>query len=90
MKKEQNEPDKITLLGLKQILTTKEVSMLTGLSVSTLHKLTSTRKIPHYKSRGGKANYYDKNEVTNWMLGCKVKTTDEVEAEALAYVTAKI
>jgi excisionase family DNA binding protein len=89
MKKEQNELDQTTLLSIKQILTTKEVSMLTGLSVSTLHKLTSTRKIPHYKSRGGKANYYNKEEVINWMLGCRVKTTDELEEEALAFVTTK-
>ena len=89
MSKELSELEKITLLGVKQILTTADVVLLTGLSVSSLHKLTSTRKIPHYKSRGGKVNYYDKDEITKWMLGCKVKTTDELEEEALEYVTMK-
>jgi len=84
-----NELEKITLLGVKQVLTTEEVVLLTGLSVSTLHKLTSTRKIPHYKSRGGKVNYYDKDEITKWMLGSKVKTTEELDEEALEYIAAR-
>ena len=41
MAKELNELEKITLLGVKQVLTTEDVMLLTGLSVSTLHKLTS-------------------------------------------------
>jgi len=89
MAKELNELEKITLLGVKQVLTTEDVVLLTGLSVSTLHRLTSTRKIPHYKSRGGKVNYYDKDEITKWMLGCRVKTTDELEEEALSYVAMR-
>ena len=89
MAKELNELEKITLLGVKQVLTTEDVVFLTGLSVSTLHKLTSTRKIPHYKSRGGKVNYYDKDEITKWMLGTKVKTTEELDEEALEYIAAR-
>ena len=56
-------------------------------TLSTLHKLTSTKQIPHYKSRGGKINYYDKAELTEWMLSCRIKTTDVLEDEALAYIT---
>lgn len=87
--KELNELEKITLLGVKQVLTTEDVVWLTGLSISTLHRLTSTRQIPHYKSRGKKVNYYDKDEIIKWMLDCKVKTTEELEEEALAYELTK-
>jgi excisionase family DNA binding protein len=89
MSKELNELEKITLLGVKQVLTTEEAVLLTGLSVSTLHKLTSAKQIPHYKSRGGKINYYDKEELTKWMLSCRIKTTDELNEEAMAYVMSK-
>jgi len=89
MTKEQNELKKITLLGVKQVLKTEDVALLTGISVSTLRKLTAKRQIPHYKSKGGKVNFYDKDEIIKWMLSCKVKTTDELEEEALAYVTKR-
>jgi excisionase family DNA binding protein len=89
MKNKLSELEKITLLDVKQVLTTEEVSLLTGLSISTLRRLTSTRKIPHYKSTGGKVNFYNKDEILQWMQSCKVATTDELDEEALAYVTAK-
>jgi excisionase family DNA binding protein len=89
METKLNELDKISLLSVKQVLKTNEVSALTGLSISTLRKLTAKRQIPHYKSRGGKVNFYDKDEITKWMLSCKVKTTDELEEEALAYITKR-
>ena len=89
MKRVLNELEKITLLGVKQVLTTEDVMMLTGLSVSTLHRLTCEKKFPYYKSRGGKRNYYNKDEVTKWMLDSRVKTSAEVEEEALAYVASK-
>jgi hypothetical protein len=57
--------------------------------VSTLHKLTSAKQIPHYKSRGGKINYYDNEELTKWMLSCRIKTTDELDEDAMAYVMSK-
>jgi predicted DNA-binding transcriptional regulator AlpA len=87
MTKELNESEKIALLGVKQVLTSEDVVLFTGLSKSTLHKLTSAKKIPYYKSRGGKINYYDKNEITKWMLDTRIKTSDEVEEEALAYIS---
>ena len=89
MTKELSELEKITLLGVKQVLTSEEVTLFTGLSKSTLHKLTSAKKIPYYKSRGGKINYYHKDDITKWMLDCRIKTTDEVEEESLEYVAEK-
>ena len=89
MVKKLNELEKITLLGVKKILTTDELSLFTGLSASTLRKLTSARKIPYYKSRGGKINFYDKDEISKWMLSYRVKTSKELDTEALTYMIAK-
>jgi excisionase family DNA binding protein len=80
-----DEIQKLTLLGAKQALTMDDTSKLTGLSKSHLYKLCMEKKIPHYKS-GGKCTYFDKDELNKFMLKRKVKTTDEVEAEAVAYV----
>jgi excisionase family DNA binding protein len=88
MTKELTDIEKITLLGVKQILTTDEVVLFTGISKSTMHKLTSAKKIPYYKSRGGKFNYYKKDEITEWLLDYRVKTTDELENEALSHVVS--
>jgi len=86
MTQESRNLERITLLGVKQVLTTSDVALLTGLSASTVYKLTSAKKIPHYKSQGGKINYFDKCEITKWMLECQVKTSEQISAEAVNYI----
>ena len=76
----------LTLLAAKQALTLKEAALLTGLSDSHLYKLCHYKKIPFYKSQGGKFSYFDKGELTAWMLGRRVKTDDEIADEATNYV----
>jgi hypothetical protein len=44
-----------------------------------LHRLTCEKKFPYYKSRGGKRNYYNKDEVMKWMLDSRVRISEEVE-----------
>ena len=41
-----------TLLGAKQVLTRSDVAILTGLTTATIYKLTTERRIPHYKPNG--------------------------------------
>jgi len=87
---ELQELKKLTLLGAKTALTMSEAAMITGLSKSHLYKLVCGKKIPYYKSDGGKLTYFDKQELTAWQLQHRVKTTSEVEAEAVNYcVTGK-
>ena len=76
----------ITLIGVKRALTMKDVSVLTGLSMSHLYKKCSAKEIPHWKSDGGKLTYFDKSEIEDWMLQHRVKTVDEVESEATGYI----
>ena len=70
----------------KKALTLDEVAAYTGLSKSYLYKLTSTGGIPCYKPRA-KMVYFDKQEIDNWLLQKRVKTKEEIEAEASNYLT---
>jgi excisionase family DNA binding protein len=85
---ELQELKKLTALEARSALTMDDASLLTGLSKSYLYKQTCQRKIPHYKSGGGKLVYFDKVELNAWMLQHKVKPVDEVSQEATAYCMA--
>jgi len=74
-------------MGAKKALTLSEVSILTGLSKSCLYKKTHKREIPYYRAKtNSKYLFFDRDEIESWMLGCKVKTTDETEVAAATYV----
>ena len=76
----------MTLMASKQALTLKEAALLTGLSVSTLYKLCCHRKIPFYKSSGGKMTYFSRNELNDWMLCHRIKTSSEIESDAINHI----
>ena len=86
LKNELRELRSITLIGVKKALTTTDAALLTGLSKSHLYKCVCKKTIPHWKSDGGKLTYFDKDELTGWMLQHRVKTVDEVESEAANYI----
>ena len=69
----------------KKVLTLEETVIYTGLSKSYLYKLTSSRKIPHYKPHG-KHLYFDREELEQWLLQNRSKTNKEIEMEALDYL----
>lgn len=75
------------VLSNKTVLTIDEAAAYTGLSVSSIYKLTSTQEIPHYKPRG-KMLYFDRAELDTWLLQRRVKTTDEINAAAADHVAA--
>lgn len=74
------------LLSKKAVLNLEEVAKFTGLSKSHLYKLTSAGKIPHSKPNG-KYVFFDRVEIETWLKRNKVKTIDEIDAEASTYVT---
>ena len=89
--KELQELKNLTLLGAKTALTMTDAALLTNLSMSHLYKLCCYKKIPHYKSSGGKHTFFNKSELERWMLNRRIKTTDELAEEAVNYcVTGKI
>ncbi|MEI7510016.1 MAG: excisionase family DNA-binding protein [Flavobacterium sp.] len=70
------------LLLQKDIFTISEVCSYTGFEKSYIYKLTSLRKIPHYKSPGGKNIFFKKSEINDWLTQIKIKTIDEINFEA--------
>lgn len=74
------------ILSQKKVLTFDETTRFTGLSKSFLYKLTSENKIPHFKPRG-KVIYFEREALESWLLQNPVKTSMEIENEALSYVT---
>lgn len=85
--KELSEIKKFSLLASKNVLTFEDLVLLTGLSKSTLYRLTCTRKIPHYKK--GKCCFFDRNEIEAWMKENRVNTTQEAESGAIKYILDK-
>ncbi len=58
-----------------------------SLSKSTIYQLISKRRIPHYKQ--GKRVYFRKDELDKWITNGRVKTQEEIESEADAYIARK-
>ena len=66
----------------KEVLTSDEAAAYLGVSKSCIYKLTMGRKIPHYKSEGGKLCYFDRAELIDWMKAHRVATQEELQAQA--------
>lgn len=77
-----------TLLAAKNVLGICDVSALTGISKSTLYKMTYQRRIPHYKPTA-KLLYFDRDEIEAWMKQNRVNTIDEADSYAAAYINNK-
>lgn len=85
LKEQLNRIEQLTLLGAKNVLTTEDAVLLTGMSKSHLYKLTCGQKIPHYKPNG-KQIYFDRSELESWLKQNRVQTLDEVEGEAISHL----
>jgi excisionase family DNA binding protein len=68
----------------KAILTIDEFVNYSGIKKSQVYKMTSQRRIPHYKPPGSKKIFFRKREVQQWLLSSPIKTQDEVRNEVLA------
>ena len=68
----------------KKYLSLDEVSELTGFTKGSLYKMTSTRKIPHYKPFG-KTLFFKITEIQEMFDSSRVSTMDEIESDAITY-----
>lgn len=57
----------LTLLGVKNVLTIKDVGLLLDRSPKTIYNMLD--ELPHY--RNGKGIYFKKRDIEQWMLGHK-------------------
>jgi len=74
------------LLSLsKKVINIDELSILTGLSKSTIYKYTHTGKIPFYKK--AKHLFFDRIEIENWLKSNRSISSAELENEAASYLT---
>lgn len=79
--------ERLTLISAKTILDADEAATFSSLSIGRIYRLTSEKKIPHYK-RGNRL-YFRKSELEEWLLETKVKTSDEIASEADNYTARR-
>ena len=65
-------------LNNKEIWTSADFMKYTGLSYSTLTKLTSTGEISYYKPTNGKL-FFLKSEILDWIKNCRIFTNHDSE-----------
>ena len=80
----------IKMMGIntKEVLTFDEVARFTGFSKSYLYKLTSNKKIPHYKPTG-KLCFFNREEVEAWLQENRISTDEEISQKAQSYCMKK-
>lgn len=86
---ELQEIKRYTLLGSKRVLNVDEAAIITGLSKSRIYTLTSQNKIPYHKSPEGRALYFERGELEEWMLSRHNTTEDEIKQIAATYTQKK-
>jgi excisionase family DNA binding protein len=70
----------------KPILNFQEAAIYIDLSTSYLYKLTCKGEIAFYKPQGKKI-WFRREELEQWLLRHKNKTSDELSREAATHVT---
>lgn len=68
----------------KAILTVDEFVAYSGIKKSQVYKMTSQKRIPHYKPPGSKKIFFRKREVQQWLLSNPIKTQEEIRNEVLS------
>ncbi|MGQ7855809.1 helix-turn-helix domain-containing protein [Pedobacter sp. WC2501] len=76
------------LLNNKEVFTIDDLCKYTGLSKSFVYKKTATQSIPHYKP-SNKILIFKKSEIDAWLLKNKISTLDDIEQQAINFVTGK-
>ena len=57
------------------------------LTKSAIYKFTSGRGIPHFKR--GKKIYFKKSELDEWLTKNRISTNEELEQEAMNYISKR-
>jgi len=65
----------------KDVMTLEEAALFTGLSKSSLYKLTYKQVIPHYKPNG-KLIFFEKTELLNWIRQNRISSGSEIGEKA--------
>lgn len=84
-----NDFEKMVIAGSKDILTVKDVSILSGLSRNHIYQLIHKKLIPHYKSAGGKMVYFRKEDVDKYLCAVRVPTLNEIAIQENLVMSGK-
>ena len=76
------------IFNTKKVLTSEEAAKYMGISLSYLYRLTSEMKIPHSKPTG-KMVYFDREELEQWLMSCRIATSGEINQRAQTYCMQK-
>ena len=68
-----------------EILSLCEASEFLKLAKSSVYKLTSAKKIPHFVP-GGKRIYFKKSDLEDWVFKNRIPPNSEFEADAESYL----
>tara|TARA_R110002050_G_scaffold102384_2_gene210927 strand:+ start:9030 stop:9311 length:282 start_codon:yes stop_codon:yes gene_type:complete len=79
--------ENLVLCTQKKVLNIREVCTLTGLSKSTIYKLTMSGRIPHYKQ--AKHLYFDRVEIENWLKENRGFNVSEIDKKSSTYLAIK-
>ncbi len=66
------------------ILDVRQAAKFLRLQLTTLYEKTSRKLIPHFKK--GNKLYFNLSDLQKWIMEGKVKTTGEIDGEAVTYV----
>lgn len=69
------------------ILSIKQAAAFLDAKVTTIYEKTSAKIIPHFKK--GNRLYFRREELEAWIQKGKVKTVEDIQAEAITYSTRK-
>jgi len=69
------------------ILDRDEAAQFLKISKQSLYGMTHQHTIPYYKQ--GKKLYFKKSDLEAWITKGKIKTRDDIDAEASSYITKR-
>ena len=72
-------------LAQKEVISAEECAELLGVSVSYVYRLTSEKRLPHYKPQGKKI-YFKRAELLDWLLSHRISP----DAELTEHVTKRV
>lgn len=76
------------IFGLKTILNVEELSDYTGFKKSYIYKLVHENLLP-YSKPNGKVLFFERKKIDDWLLQNCQKSNDEIQREALEFISMK-
>lgn len=69
--------EQVAVLAAKEVLSVKDVSLLTGLKESYIRKLVEQSRLPHYRPMG-KRIYFEKRDIYSFLRTNRVPSVTEI------------